>query len=259
MEDVGTDRARRSSSYMSGWTAALALLCRPALAGAAGPSTAPQGPAAPSAAASAPTPAHPAEPAAEDEADGPTSQPRMTVAGHVMVGPHSAGEDSCALVGGRTVCDQTGAFLGVGGSVELRGRLYRFVHAHGRLQAVGNVAGSWKPSPAFDGLVMPGLGIGIYAPIAFLRVEALAPITLGSGRYRAADTNEAAEERWGHVAGSLTAGLRLRLADRWRGEAFGGFMLGPRAERDSPNGDFYRKRVLLTFVFGLGVSFDVLE
>lgn len=185
--------------------------------------------------------------------------PRLVVAGHFAAGPHSPGEDSCTLIERQTVCDQTGSFFGLGGSAEVRGRLWRFIYAHGRIHAVGNISGRWKPSPIFDGLVMPGAGVGLYAPFAFVRVEGMVPITFGSGIYRAADTTDPATERWGYFAGSLTAGLRLRLAERWRGEVFGGFELGPRAYRDSPNTDFRAERLLFTFVLGLGVSFDVLE
>jgi len=188
----------------------------------------------------------------------PVEYPRLVVAGHLAAGPHSPGEDSCTLIERQTICDQTGSFFGVGGSAEVRGRLWRFVYAHGRIHTVGNISGRWKPSPIYDGLVMPGVGVGLYAPFAFFRVEGLVPITWGSGIYRAADTTDPAAERWGYFAGSATGGLRLRLADRWRAEVFGGFMLGPKARRDSPNTDFLTERLLFTFVLGLGVSFDAI-
>jgi hypothetical protein len=181
--------------------------------------------------------------------------PRLEVGVHGALGPHAIGEEDCVPQGSSVECERTGRFLGAGGSIDLRARLYRFVYAHARLLAVGNAFGSGR-SALYDGLLAPAAGIGISSGLALLRAEVSTPFALGSARYRAAGTSVDAIERWGHVAGGLHAGVRLRLHDRVRGELLGGLVVGPRTEGVSAAGAT-RDGLIVSFSVLLGTSFTL--
>ena len=98
-----------------------------------------------------------------------------------------------------------------------------------------------------------GLGFG-----AELRAEYLLLGAFGDNHYsRPFGTGEIGTDRWGHHAGVFSAGARLPLRPRLAAELWGGFMLGPRSVRTLPD-EAPERRTLLTFLIGLGVSYDLI-
>jgi hypothetical protein len=213
-------------------------------------------PAAPADPSPSPAPARESRPGRpRAQPDEPMKFPRLVLAVHGALGPHSTGEESCIQQGSRVLCDRTGRFLGAGGAVELRVRLVKFFYAHARFLAVGNAFGRGDAA-LHDGLLAPAAGLSLMSDLALLRLEFLAPFTLGDSRYRAAGTTKIATERWGRAAGGLSIGARLRFYDRVRGELTAGFQIGPDTDRDTPT-DQDRSGPLITFSVGLGTAFDL--
>ncbi len=205
--------------------------------------------------ASAPALAAPPEKAAGDT---PPKRPRLVLAGHFMLGPHESGDEACRVEGGVTICDRTGRFFGLGGSAELRLKLFRVLYLHGRFAGLANVVRT--PSPLYDGALQAGGGLGVYGNMIFARGEVFVPVPLGGPEYRPAGRLEGvATDEWGPVAGNITTGLRFRVAKRWRIEPMVGLVIGPRATRTDPLEDGPKDRVILSFLAGVGMSFDVLK
>lgn len=181
--------------------------------------------------------------------------PRLVLSVHGTLGPHSVGEETCRQQGSAFACDRTGRFLGIGGAVGFRIRLYKFIYANLRFNGQANAFGT-KEETLHDALLTPSAGIMLMSDLAFLRAEFLAPITIGDDQYRAPGTTQRATETWGHAAGGLALGARLRFHDRIRGELTAGVQVGPGVDRDTPTeGD--RKGPLVSFQVGLGTSFDL--
>ncbi len=192
---------------------------------------------------------------------------RLVVAVSPTLGPHVFGNQKCNS--NQALCDRAGRFLGIGATTELRVGLYKVLYAHARVLGAGNVIGH---KPVFKGLLAPGLGLGVYGKLAFIRAEYLFYVPLGGegcttldpSRAQACDdfevpfeTDEAAEAIWSPSGGMISGGLRYRLTPRMVGELWAGLVVGPRERRwvlDAPE-----TRVLTSFVIGLGLAFDVVQ
>lgn len=204
--------------------------------------------------------------ASEPETEAPNAQkpkadapvyPRLVLGVHGVLGPHSAGEEVCGQEGSVIRCDHTGRFLGAGGDLDLRVRMHRFLYASVRFFALANAFGR-KPESLHDGLLAPAAGLAIMTDLALVRLEFVAPFALGDGTYRAPASDAVATEKWGHAAGILSLGARLRFHERVRGELTAGVQVGPGVDRSSPaNGD--KKGPLVSFQVGLGCSFDLVR
>ena len=195
-----------------------------------------------------------AEPGAEPSAAQRAARenPRVAVAGALIAGPHAVGNQECRSEAAR--CETRGGFFGLGATAEVRVRLASVFSLHARPWVVGNVA----PDKVFAGAVGGGLGVGAYGRHVFGRVEYIALGTLGDGRFTPPFFDaEVARDRWGSHAGMVAVGFRKRVHERVTLELWGGPMFGPTSRRSFPD-DTTDRRTLVTFMLGLGASFDVL-
>lgn len=203
------------------------------------------------------SPAAASEPAAEPEAEDAPVYPRLVLGVHGLLGPHSPGEEVCTQESRVIRCDHTGRFLGAGGGLDLRIRMHRFLYGSVRFFALANAFGR-KPESLHDGLLAPAAGLAIMTDLALLRLEFVAPFSLGDDTYRAPASGAVATEKWGHAAGILSLGARIPFHERVRGELTAGVHVGPGVDRASPiNGD--KKGPLVSFQVGLGCSFDLVR
>ncbi|MBK6918698.1 MAG: hypothetical protein IPH07_15000 [Deltaproteobacteria bacterium] len=181
------------------------------------------------------------------------SYPRLVLAGGALAGPHAFGNEECRSE--QVKCEAHGTFFGLGFGAELRARLYRPLYANLRGMFVGNVS---TRDPIYRGLVGGAIGVGAYGRRVFARAEYLLLGAFGDNHYsRPFGTGEIGTDRWGHHAGVFSAGARLPLRPRLAAELWGGFMLGPRSVRTLPD-EAPERRTLLTFLIGLGVSYDLI-
>jgi hypothetical protein len=174
------------------------------------------------------------------------------IAGGPIVGPHALGNEQCDAELGR--CETKGSFLGLGGQIELRVRLWRMIQAHARGLAVGNVA----RDKVHRGLAGAGLGVGLGGRRAFGRAEYLLLGTFGDDHFEPPFfEGEVGTDTWGHHAGMVSVGFRQPLPHRLAAELWGGLVIGPRSVRTISDMT-PEERVLTTFLVGLDVSWDVL-
>ncbi|HET6583175.1 MAG TPA: hypothetical protein VFG69_07005 [Nannocystaceae bacterium] len=182
-------------------------------------------------------------------------RPRLVLGGGPVVGPHSFGNEECRQQLGR--CETKGTFFGIGGQVELRGQLWKPLYLHARVLAVGNASPAGR-DPVHAGLWGLGIGVGAYSKRAFVRGEYLFVDTFGGDRFALPFGDQSVgRDRWGHHAGLFSVGLRLPFQERYGAELWGGFMAGPRSRREIP-GQPLERRVLLTFLVGLNVTYDLI-
>lgn len=180
--------------------------------------------------------------------------PRLSLTAGLVFGPHSQGEATCQDIETGYQCEHTGNFLGVGGTLELRAQLHRFLFLHARGLFVGNV----RSRGAHSGLAGAGLGIGAYSRFAFVRGEYMLLPTLGSDNYRPPFYDKAVgKDAWNLHAGMISAGVRRYISNRASLEAWGGLVIGPRAQRSSLSADASENRVLISFMVSLGITFDL--
>lgn len=178
--------------------------------------------------------------------------PRITIAGAAMIGPHAVGNQECRPEAAR--CETRGGFFGVGTSVEVRLRLASVFSIHVRPWVVGNAA----KDKVFAGAVGGGLGIGAYGRRIFGRAEYIALHAFGDDSFTPPFfEGEVARDRWSHHAGMLSVGFRKAVTKRIRIELWGGPMFGPSSRRSFPDGTTDR-RSLVTFMLGFGMAFDAL-
>lgn len=218
------------------------------------PATAAAPAAAPAAVVSTPEPA-PAEVPRDANANAkkPRSYPRLVLAGGAIAGPHAFGNEECRSE--QVKCEAHGTFFGLGFGAELRARIFRPLYANLRGMFVGNVS---PRDPIYRGLVGGAIGVGAYGRRVFARAEYLVLGAFGDNHYsRPFGTGEVGTDRWGHHAGVFSAGARLPLRPRLAAELWGGFMLGPHSVRTLPD-EAPERRTLLTFLIGLGVSYDLI-
>lgn len=180
--------------------------------------------------------------------------PRLTLAGGPIVGPHAIGNEECREQEG--ACETTGGFFGFGVQSELRVRVYKLLYAHARALLVGNVSPN---SQVYRGLWGLGAGIGAYGRYAFVRGEYLFVDAFGDNTFAAPFANaEAGSDEWGHHAGLLSAGFRKDILQKLGIELWGGPMFGPRSRREFADLEPDR-RVLITFLVGLSISYDIVQ
>ncbi|MCX4242984.1 hypothetical protein [Paraliomyxa miuraensis] len=194
----------------------------------------------------------PPGPPPEDEDDRPPrTYPRLVLAGGPVVGPHAFGNEECDAEEAR--CETKGSFLGLGGQLELRGRLWRLLYLHARGVIVGNVSPNDR---VHRGVGMVGVGLGLYGRRAFGRGEYLYVGPFGDNHFEPPFyEGEVAVDEWGHHAGLLSVGFRQPLPARLAVELWGGLMIGPRSVRRVPQIE-PDERVLSTFLIGLNLSWD---
>ena len=192
---------------------------------------------------------------------------RFVVAVSPVLGPHAFGNQQCNNQD--AICDRAGRFLGLGGTLELRARLHKILYAHARFLGVGNAIGH---KPVFGGLLAPGLGLGVYGKLAFIRGEYMFYVPVGGKNCTTLDpsgaefcdafevpfgSDEAGEAIWSAHAGLISGGLRYRLKPRMVGELWGGLVVGPRERRLLF--DQAETRTLTSFLVGVGLAFDVVQ
>jgi len=172
-----------------------------------------------------------------------------------LIGPHAFGTEDCREEEKR--CETKGTFFGVGGQVELRGQIWKPLYLHARVLAVGNASPAGR-DPVHRGLWGLGVGIGAYAKRAFVRGEYVFVDTFGEDRFALPfGDSMVGRDRWGHHAGLLSVGLRQPFKERYGVELWGGFMAGPGSRREIPS-EPVEKRVLLTFLLGVNITYDLL-
>lgn len=200
-----------------------------------------------------------AEPSVASGAAKPTAvqaaaaaNPRITVAGSAIIGPHAIGNQDCRPENAR--CETRGGFFGAGTSLEVRLRLASVFSINVRPWVVGNAAKDKVFAGAFGG----GLGVGAYGRRVFARGEYIALHAFGDNRFTPPFfEDDVARDRWGNHAGMLTIGFRQAITKRVKVELWGGPMFGPSSRRSFPDGTVDR-RSLVTFMLGLGLAFDAL-
>jgi len=206
-----------------------------------------------------PAPATPADarpvapaPTATPPAAEPTrTHPRLVLAGGPIVGPHAIGNEECDVELAR--CETKGSFLGLGGQLELRGRLWRLLYLHARGLVVGNVSANDR---IYRGVGAAGVGLGLYGRRVFGRGEYLYVGAFGDNHFEPPFFDgEVASDEWGHHAGMLSVGFRQPLPHRLAVELWGGLVIGPRSVRRVPQAE-PDERVLTTFLVGLDLSWD---
>lgn len=182
----------------------------------------------------------------------PRKDAALVVAAGPAIGPHAFGNEQCDL--DNAVCSRGGRFLGLGGNLEARAKLWKPLYAHLRLLATGNAI---RQKPVYSGLMAPGFGLGAYGRTAFVRAEYLFFIPLGPEDFEAPLTpDKVGRAQWTNSAGMFSAGLRLRLTDNMLAEAWGGLTIGPRETRTLF--DETETRTLLSFLIGLQLAFEPL-
>lgn len=177
--------------------------------------------------------------------------PRLVIAGGPVVGPHAFGNEECNAEQAR--CETKGSFLGLGGQLELRGRLWRPLYLHARGLVVGNVSPNDR---IHRGAWATGVGVGLYGRHVFGRGEYLYLDAFGDNHFEPPFYDgEVATDEWGHHAGLLSVGFRQPLPHGLAAELWGGMMVGPRSVRRVPQLE-PDERVLSTFLVGLNLSWD---
>ena len=175
--------------------------------------------------------------------------PRLVLAAAPVIGPHTIGTEECRAE--ELQCQFGGRFLGLGGTVELRPRLYKALYAHVRFLGVGNVL---QDKPVYKGIIGAGVGIGAYGRHIFARIEYLPVFPIGDGSFEPPFSSRAtAQDDWGNHAGMWSVGARFPFSPRLSGELWGGMTIGPSSKREI-QGQPADERTLISFMFGLGVA-----
>jgi hypothetical protein len=181
--------------------------------------------------------------------------PRLSLTVGGVFGPHAHGEAACQTIKEAYQCEYTGNFLGLGGTIELRAQIYRFLFVHARGLVVGNL----RKQGVHRGLGGGGLGLGAYSRFAFIRGEYMLVPTLGPNTYRPPFYDQpVARDVYGLHAGMFSAGVRKYISPRASLEAWGGLVIGPRSERTTLAADANEERLLLSFMFSLGFTYDLI-
>jgi hypothetical protein len=181
--------------------------------------------------------------------------PRLSLTIGGLFGPHAHGEASCQTLEKAYECQHTGNFLGLGGTVELRAQLYRPLFLHVRGLLVGNM----RSRGVHRGMAGAGLGLGAYSRFAFVRGEYMLLPTLGPDTYYPPFYDKPAGRDVYHLhAGMFSVGVRKYISHRSSLEAWGGLVVGPRAERTSLSADAAENRLLVSFMFSLAFTYDII-
>lgn len=181
--------------------------------------------------------------------------PRLSLTVGGVFGPHAHGEAACQTIKEAYQCEYTGNFLGLGGTVELRAQLYRPLFLHVRGLLVGNM----RSRGVHRGMAGAGLGLGAYSRFAFVRGEYMLLPTLGPDTYYPPFYDKPAGRDVYHLhAGMFSVGVRKYISHRSSLEAWGGLVVGPRAERTSLSADAAENRLLVSFMFSLAFTYDII-
>lgn len=181
--------------------------------------------------------------------------PRLSLTVGGVFGPHAHGEAACQTIKEAYQCEYTGNFLGLGGTIELRAQIHRFLFVHARGLVVGNL----RKQGVHRGLGGGGIGLGAYSRFAFVRGEYMLVPTLGSNNYYPPFYDKpAARDVYGLHAGMFSAGVRKYISPRASLEAWGGLVIGPRSERTTLAADANERRLLISFMFSLGFTYDLI-
>jgi len=182
----------------------------------------------------------------------PFLYPRLMLAGGLLLGPHAIGNEECRTELAR--CETKGSFFGFGGTIEVRGRLWRPLYLHVRGLAVRNVSPN---DPIYSGMLGAGGGLGLYHRRVFGRAEYLYVNARGDNRFEPPFfQGKVASDEWGNHAGSLSVGFRQPLPHNLAVELWGGVMFGPKSLRLVPQQE-PDERVLTSFQLGLNLAWDV--
>lgn len=183
--------------------------------------------------------------------------PRLTLSAGFIFGPHAKGEADCQEADGGYECRHNGNFLGAGATIELRAQLYKVLYLHVRGLLVSNLRK--RPYAVHSGLAGGGIGIGAYSRLAFVRAEYLLIPTLGSDHYVPPFYDKPdARDDYGLHAAMISGGVHKYVSPRVAIEGWLGLVVGPSSRRTTVNSQADEKRVLVTFMLNLGLSFDVL-
>lgn len=210
----------------------------------------------------APTASEPTPPATSSAPNARAAEisppmPRLTLSAGFILGPHAKGEAACQAVEGGTECQHNGNFLGAGATIELRAQLYRPLFLHVRGLVVGNVRK--RPQAVHSGLAGGGVGLGAYSRLAFIRAEYLLLPTLGPDSYVPPFyAKAAARDDYGLHAAMLSGGIHKYVSPRVALEGWAGLVVGPSSRRTTLDAQANERRVLISFMLNLGLSFDVL-
>lgn len=189
--------------------------------------------------------------------EAPPPPPRLVIAGGPIFGPHAPGEAACQTADGIQMCEHTGNFLGLGANLELRVRAVGPLYFHGRGAIVGNLRP--RPYGVHKGLVDLGVGFGVYSRLAFIRVEYMFVPTFGPSTYLPPFYDKQdGRDVWSRSAGMVSGGVRKYLAPRLAGELWGGLVIGPRSRRTTLQEDAGVDRILISFLVGVNVTFDLI-
>jgi hypothetical protein len=200
-----------------------------------------------------PTPA----PASAGPAEISPPMPRLTLSAGILFGPHAKGEAACQAVEGGTECRHNGNFLGAGATIELRAQLYKPLFLHVRGLLVSNVRK--RPYAVHSGLAGGGIGIGAYSRLAFVRAEYLLLPTLGGDSYVPPFYDKpVARDDYGLHAAMISGGIHKYVSPRVAVEGWAGLVIGPSSRRTTIDAQANERRVLISFMLNLGLSFDVL-
>lgn len=211
----------------------------------------------PATVASEPTPPPPAAASSARVAEISPPLPRLTLSAGFILGPHAKGEAACQAVEGGTECRHNGNFLGAGATIELRAQLYKPLYLHVRGLLVGNVRK--RPYAVHSGLAGGGIGIGAYSRLAFIRAEYMLLPTLGPDSYVPPFYNKPnARDDYGLHAAMISGGIHKYVSPRVALEGWAGLVIGPTSRRTTLDAQANEKRVLISFMLNLGLSFDVL-
>ena len=104
-----------------------------------------------------------------------------------------------------------------------------------------------------------GIGMGGFSRLAFIRAEYMLLPTLGPDSYVPPFYSKPeARDDYGLHAAMLSGGLHKYVSPRVALEGWAGLVIGPSSRRTTLDAQANEKRVLISFMINLGLSFDVL-
>lgn len=200
--------------------------------------------------------AAPGSPAIDVSPEISPSRPRLQLAAGLVLGPHAVGEADCQSGDGFDGCQHRGNFLGTGVTIELRAQLFRALYLHVRGVVVGNVRR--RPYAVHSGLGGAGIGLGAYSRLAFIRGEYMLIPAFGPSTYVPPFYNkQVGRDDYGIHAGMISGGLHKYVSPRTAIEGWAGLVVGPTSHRQTVTEQGSERRVLVSFMINLGVSFDL--
>lgn len=183
-------------------------------------------------------------------------RPRLQLSAGIVLGPHAVGEADCQSGEDFAECQHRGNFLGTGATIELRAQLFKALYLHVRGVVVGNIRR--RPYAVHSGLGGGGIGLGAYSRLAFIRAEYMVIPAFGPKTYVPPFYNkQVARDDYGLHAAMISGGLHKYVSPRTAIEGWAGFIVGPTSHRQTLTEQASEKRILLSFMINLGVTFDL--